>query len=95
MFQHVSGSPERFVKERLGIYAEAYLLRLVEILNADFPKLRVLMGKSKFEKMAHDYLAAYPSQYFSVRYLGSHLSKFLSNTTPYRDQPRLKCHGSV
>ena len=85
MQPHVAGDNLRFIKKRLSVYGEAYMLRLVDILLADYPKLQKIMGKKKFQQMAHEYLAQYPSQHFSVRYLGQHLGEFLRATAPYKD----------
>lgn len=63
--------------ERLKIYYDAYRFRLIEILQDDYPKLMQLMEADNFERLARDYIDAYPSPYFSVRYFGQYLSQFL------------------
>lgn len=69
---------------RIAIYAEAYRLRLTEVLSIDFPGLVSLMEHAAFGTLAQAYLHAYPSDRPSVRWLGRHLSVFLENTDPYR-----------
>lgn len=69
---------------RLHVYRNAYYLRLIEVLAGDFSILEKIMGEAQFAAMAHDYLDAYPSQYFSVRSVGQHLSQFLKENE--------KCH---
>jgi hypothetical protein len=61
----------------LKIYYDAYRFRLIEILQENYPKLLQLMGSDNFEGLARDYIDAYPSPYFSVRYFGQYLSQFL------------------
>ncbi len=74
---------------RLSIYANAYRLRLLEALTTDFPGLHTLAGDELFEQMGRDYIAAYPSTHFSIRYFGQHFSRFLADTIPYAESPML------
>lgn len=69
----------------LKIYFDAYRLRLLDILQMDFPKTLVLMGDEHFEVAFHQYLKQYPSTHFSVRYFGRHFMSFLRNTVPYSE----------
>lgn len=72
---------------RLAIYFDAYRLRLVEVLGNDYSALKIVMGDSPFEKMAHAYLDAYPSGTRSIRWFGRHLPEFLRSAMPYAHQP--------
>ena len=63
----------RDAKQRLEVYFNAYRIRLIDVLKADYPKLRLYMGDEEFEKLSLAYLKAFPSEHFSVRYLGQHL----------------------
>lgn len=74
---------------RLDIYAEAYRLRLIEALGSDFHALWTLLGKDAFDALGNAYIEAHPSRYFSIRYFGQHMARFLALTTPYRDRPWL------
>lgn len=56
---------------RLRIYADAYRLRLVEVLGNDFPATRDELGEGAFAAFAEGYLHAHPSTQPSVRHLGS------------------------
>tara|TARA_R110002110_G_scaffold33533_1_gene114856 strand:- start:183135 stop:183917 length:783 start_codon:yes stop_codon:yes gene_type:complete len=67
----------------LKIYYNAYRLRLLDILQMDFPKTLTLMGDEHFEVAFHQYLKQYPSTHFSVRYFGQNFMVFLQNTAPY------------
>lgn len=64
-------------------------MRLVEVLERDFPALHRAMGSDAFSRMGRAYLAAFPSQHRSVRWLGSHLQTFLRSEQPFSDQPWL------
>lgn len=69
-------------QERLNVYHEAYYLRLIGILGADFPILKKLIGEDKFNEIAHQYIEAFPSNHFSARYFSRHFCKFLANYHP-------------
>jgi hypothetical protein len=56
---------------RLGVYAEAYRLRLAEVLENDFPALLAWLGAVRFEALARDYIDAHPSTGRSVRWFGN------------------------
>ena len=57
-------------RERLGIYADAYASRLLDVLREDFPRVAALLGDHRFEHLAREYLARHPSEHPSVRHLG-------------------------
>ncbi len=86
LLANIEGSGKRFQLKRVGIYADAYLLRLLEALSKDFSQLFRLMGQINFSRMGKLYLEAHPSRYFSVRYLGTDLADFLATTKPYCEQ---------
>jgi len=71
---------------RLQIYADAYRLRLIDGLQANYPVLAQLLGEETFARMAQEYLAIYPSRHYSVRWFGHRLAEFLSEFADYRDQ---------
>jgi hypothetical protein len=62
---------------RLRIYADAYRLRLVEVLGNDFPMTRDTLGEGDFAGFAERYLQAHPSTLPSVRHLGSAFAGWL------------------
>ncbi len=75
--------------ECLGIYAEAYRLRLLGVLRTDYPTLCFLLGDDAFEALALDYVGRYPSSHFSVRPFGTHLAEHLANHPDHCDRPYL------
>lgn len=56
--------------DRLRLYADAYRLRLCDVLGNDFPTTRSVLGESAFETLALGYLQAHPSTQPSVRHFG-------------------------
>lgn len=75
--------------ERFMVYAEAYRLRLIEALGADYPALKDWLGDESFDAMGRAYIDASPSNQFSIRWFGRHLPRFLAETPPYAGQPVL------
>lgn len=68
---------------RVGIYADAYRLRLVEALAQAYPVLRAQLGERGFDRLGHAYLDANPSQRPSIRWFGDRLATFLSSSEPW------------
>ncbi|MCB9556348.1 MAG: putative DNA-binding domain-containing protein [Deltaproteobacteria bacterium] len=62
---------------RLGIYGEMYAVRLRDVLKQQFPTVAACLGEQRFAQLAERYLIAFPSQHGSVRYLGTHLARYL------------------
>lgn len=87
--RHTVGSDRLPACDRLAVYADAYRLRLLEVLGDDFPGLHGMIGDTAFEALAAAYIGAYPSDHPSVRWFGRRLSAFLREAEPYRDQPLL------
>jgi len=75
--------------QRLGIYADAYLLRLDEALRSNYPKLHLLLGDDDFLTLTRHYLAQYPSQRPSIRPFGDQLAGFLAQAPGYAGLPIL------
>jgi hypothetical protein len=63
---------------RLRVYAEAYMIRLREVLAQDFPTVAVILGNEKFDVLARDYARAFPSRHPSVRHFGRSMAEFLN-----------------
>ena len=62
---------------RLGVYKNAYKLRLIESLTVSYPGLYQYLGTEGFEKLAHAYIDANPSNYRSIRWYGDTLAEFI------------------
>lgn len=85
----VVDGPRLDAKGRLSIYANGYRLRLIEILDADYPALRILAGDDLFDQLARAYIAAYPSVFPNARWFGVQLPRFLASDAAFVSQPVL------
>lgn len=85
----IDSSPQVSAAVRLKIYSDAYRLRLIEALQANYPILEELIGAEQFARLAQLYLAMHPSRHFSVRWFGHELAAFLCDCDEYSDQPWL------
>jgi len=85
----IDGPNAQFRDVRLGIYRDAYRLRLTEILAADYKALRSHLGEEPFEALARAYLDAHPSTFRNVRWFGGQLAEFLRHMPPFAAQPVL------
>jgi hypothetical protein len=68
------------VKKRLGIYYDAYRLRIIEALSQAYPNLKNLLGDALFDKTARAYIDLYPSTYRNMRWVGDKMSAHLAKT---------------
>jgi len=85
----VIGTARVPIATRLGIYATAYRSRLAEALESNYPVLAKLLGEADFAALAADYIAAHDSPFFSIRYYGDALAKFLATREDYAAAPVL------
>ena len=63
--------------QRVEVYADAYFLRLRDVLAEDFPRVAKLLGDEDFADLVRGYLKAHPSTEPSVRHLGRAFSAFI------------------
>lgn len=82
------GSSELSPSERMGIYADMYLWRLVDVLREDYPKVAALLGDDRFFALAEAYARAHPSDHADLGRFGRHLPAFLARH-PAADRPDL------
>jgi hypothetical protein len=64
--------------ERLEIYNRQYWFRILDSFLEDFPGLRAVVGRKRFDQIARAYLMEHPSTSFTLRNLGSQLPQWLS-----------------
>jgi hypothetical protein len=74
-------------QRRLRVYFDAYRLRLLEALAADYEALRMLLGEEQFSDACRSYVEATPSLFRNVRWYGAGLVEFLRTTPPWAEQP--------
>ena len=77
-------------EQRVGIYADAYLARLVEVLQEDFPAVSRFLGRRAFHATCRAYLERFPSRSRSLNPLGRRLPEFLSSRPAARDLARVE-----
>ena len=76
---------------RLGIYRNAYQVRLKGTLETDHELLGLYLGDDLFEQMAAGYTAQHPSRYRSLRQFSDHLPQYLEQHAPFSEHPVLAC----
>jgi hypothetical protein len=74
---------------RLGIYANAYRLRLKEALATDYTLLAGWLGEERFDTLMSHYIHAHPSQHYNIRRYGHLMADFLATTGPWCGEPLL------
>lgn len=82
----VVGDATADARTRLGIYVDAYRLRLLEVLRNDFPVLLARLGLEEFERLGRGYIEAQGSDTPSVRWFGRHFAAHLRAVRPRRTE---------
>jgi hypothetical protein len=82
-------APPLPIPERLGIYRNAYRVRLIEALDDTYPVLHAVLGDEVFLALGEEFVAAHPSVHRSIRWYGGELAEFLGQSPPYAEQPIL------
>lgn len=87
--QHIISTENVPAVARLGIYRDAYYLRLIEVLQNDYPVLHAMLGDEEFDQLCRKYIDSYPSAFRSARWYGQELKSFLKTTEPYSNHSYL------
>lgn len=77
------------VAQRMGIYHDAYRLRLIEALRSDYETLHAILGQETFNTVARAYIDSHRSHYYNIRWYGDAMAEFLRNHASWREQPWL------
>src|SRR5580692_8263464 len=85
--QAIAEAPPLSVADRLGIYRNAYRVRLIEALDDTYPVLHALLGDEVFVALREEFVSAHPSVHRSIRWYGSEVAEFLRRQPPYAEQP--------
>lgn len=81
---HVLPSAKQSAKDRLHVYRHAYVARLIECLEDDYPAMFHALGKDRAEELCRAYIEAHPSQSFSLNIFGAKMPAFLrDNGEPF------------
>jgi len=84
--EHVIPPSQRCTSlERLAVYGNAYVSRLVECLEAEFPAVRQTVGDAAFHGFAAGYLQQHPPGNYTLNTLGQHFADYLAQSRPRID----------
>lgn len=75
--QDIVDSDDALAEHRLGVYYNAYRIRLIDCLAVDYAALEKHLGRDAFEQLALDYLRHFPSTRPSVRWFGDRLPEYM------------------
>lgn len=73
----IVGDDRASAARRLHVYEHMYRARLVEALEAEFPRLARLLGAEELRALTLAYVAEHPSRHPSLRFLGQYLPAWL------------------
>src|SRR5262249_19822287 len=79
----ITPSPRLTSFERLELYSQGYWSRILETFDQDFPGLRTIVGKPRFDRLAHAYLTDCPPDSFDLNRLGNRLEAWLTKHPRY------------
>jgi len=85
----VHGTGAADAATRMNVYADGYVLRLLEALETDYPGLKAIAGAEHFEALGRAFIAAHPSPYRNLRWYGDRLAAFLASAPAWCDRPEL------
>jgi hypothetical protein len=63
--------------ERVGVYHDMYLPRMLEALESDYPGLAHFLGEAAWQRLVRGYVSAHPSRSHSLNELGRRLPEFV------------------
>jgi len=89
ILREIPDGPRENKTNLLGIYRDAYVLRLIEVVASDHEELQRYLGEDAFADMARGYIAKFPSRHCSARWVSENLPEFLKTNEPYARQPIL------
>lgn len=89
ILKEIPDGPHETKENLLGIYRDAYVLRLIDVIAADHERLHAYLGEDSFRAMARAYIARHPSRHPNARWFARHLPEFLREHEPYSRQPIL------
>jgi len=85
----VTRSRRQTALERLGVYAGMYYLRLIEVLTAEYPTTREVLGAEAFDRACRVFIARHPSTQRTLQSLSVGFPRFLKRHLKGRRNARL------
>jgi hypothetical protein len=89
VFAEIKDSDKENRKVLFGVYRNAYVARLAEILGDDYEQVHAYLGDERFARLAAAYIAANPSDQRSARWFGRHLPAFVRSQASYATHPEV------
>jgi len=86
---HVVQQGKMATSQRLGIYQNAYNMRLKETIDTDHQILGRYLGDELYEQMMNEFIRLRPSQHFSLRHFADPLPDFLIAQAPFNGHPQI------
>jgi hypothetical protein len=89
ILSEVKNSSKEERKVLFGVYRNAYVSRLAEVVGEDYEQVHAYLGDEGFAKLVMAYIAAHPSDQRSVRWFGRHFPVFVRSSEAYADHPEV------
>jgi len=86
---HIVQQGKVATSQRLGIYQNAYNVRLKETIDTDHQILGRYLGDDLYEQMMNEFIRLRPSQHFSLRHFADPLPDFLNSQAPFNEHPQI------
>jgi hypothetical protein len=87
ILHHIPDGPRETKRNLLGVYRDAYVLRLIEVVGSDHEQLRNYLGEEAFNEMARAYIVSQPSHHPNARWFTRGIPEFLKANEPYSRHP--------
>jgi hypothetical protein len=85
----VKDSAKEQRKVLFGVYRNAYVARLAEILADDYEQVHAYLGDQGFARLVKAYIAANPSDQRNARWFGRHLPAFVKRSEAFAKHPEV------
>lgn len=85
----VNDSSKEERKVLFGVYRNAYVARLAEILGEDYEQVHAYLGDRAFANLVRAYIAGNPSDQRSARWFGRHMPAFIAKSRTFADHPEV------
>ena len=85
----VNDSSKEERKVLFGVYRNAYVARLAEILGEDYEQVHAYLGDRAFANLVKAYIAGNPSDQRSARWFGRHMPAFIAKSKTFADHPEV------
>jgi len=67
-------------EERMDVYADAYVARMMEALSETYEAVKHLLGQEAFIELTESYMEAHPSHSYNLNDVGENMAEHLSKT---------------